>query len=89
MRRKPVPKKTILGHSHTPEMIKGAYQVGTVKSMGCMGYNKGPAKWLGNQTITYANGDKLTVPLYAAGVEEYPAPRRREAIEHTRRKLGL
>ena len=79
-------KKTILGHSHTPAIAKGTYQVGTATSFD-LHYNTAAVMWQSKnaKTATYRK-------LYG-GIEpfpeEHPPPRRREAIEHTRRKLGL
>lgn len=38
-------KKTIVGHSHVPNIKKGAYQVGTASPTGRLDYNKGPVPW--------------------------------------------
>ncbi len=76
---------------------KGTYQIGI--STGRIRYNQGPA-WQTGHVIVYPNGKIVARGLnfdYAEAelrmmrelAAQHPLPRRREAIEHTRRKLGL
>ncbi len=92
-------------HSHhTPQIAKGTYQVGTPVAHD-LHYDTAGAMWQQGHVIVYPNGKKVTLgfnpkwqpgqkaetcrELYGGLPLEVPAPRRREAIEHTRRKLGL
>ncbi len=52
--------RSISGHSHTPGIRDGAYQVGTSSVMN-MGYNKGPSSWLHTHCILWANGKRTLV----------------------------
>lgn len=46
-------------------------------------------RWIPGQKISREDLDATYRELYGGLPAEHPAPRRREAIEHTRRKLGL
>lgn len=46
--------KVNLGHSHTPKVIDGAWQGGTMSLLD-MGYNVGPSGWIHCNIITYAS----------------------------------
>jgi hypothetical protein len=54
--------KTVIGHSHTPGIREGAYQVGTSSRLR-LEYNHGPSSWLHTHCVIYANGKRslLTV----------------------------
>ena len=52
--------KTVTGHTHTPGIIGGAYQVGT-NSVLRLEYNPGPSSWLHTDCILYANGKRSLV----------------------------
>ena len=80
-------KKTILGHSHTPAIAKGTYAVGTATSLDLQ-YNTSKT-WKTGQPVRSQDLAATFRALYGSFPEEVPPPRRREAIEHTRRKLGL
>jgi len=56
----------------------------------CKGFNH-PKTWSAGQTVEKAELQKMWAELYGAtsDINIVPVPRRREAIEHTRRKLGL
>ncbi len=97
-------KKTILGHSHhTPTIAKGTYAVGTAMTAHDLHYNTAAAMWQQGHCVIYPNGKKMApgfnklksksdlyFEMYGGEIaENFPPPRRREAIEHTRRKLGL
>lgn len=43
------------GHAHTPEILRGAWQVGTSSELG-LDYNKGPSSWLNTHGLVYDNG---------------------------------
>lgn len=49
--------KSIIGHSHTPRIVGGCYQVGTLSLLN-MGYNTGPSSWLNSNVVIYANGKR-------------------------------
>lgn len=76
--------KTILGHSHSPAIAKGAYAVGT-SVRHAVGYNRWPAKWLSQRTHWIGNVfDGYAVSHH----EEEPENRRRDAVMATRAKYG-
>ncbi len=87
-------KKTILGHSHTPAIAKGTYAVGTATSLD-LHYNTAAAMmWrigkVKKEDLAAAYRELYGgVDPYSKFAQDFPPPRRREAIEHTRRKLGL
>ena len=50
--------KTIIGHSHTPRIVDGCYQVGTSSRLG-LDYNIGPPQtWLHCHCVVYASGKR-------------------------------
>lgn len=51
--------KTIIGHSHTPCIEKGCWQVGT--STDSMGYAKGYGTWMLTDCLIYSNGKRALV----------------------------
>jgi hypothetical protein len=51
---------SVTGHSHSPEILRGAWQVGT-SSFLKMGYNVGPSSWLNSSCIVYANGQRQLI----------------------------
>lgn len=50
----------VIGHSHTPGIFKGAFQVGTT-SLLRLGYNKGPSSWVHASCLVYRNGQRQIV----------------------------
>ena len=52
--------KVTIGHSHSPGIEEGVYQVGVSASLD-MGYNKGPSSWLHTHCVTYANGKRCLI----------------------------
>jgi hypothetical protein len=48
--------KTVIGHSHTPGIFKGSYQVGT--SAVDMDYASGYSSWMNTHCIIYSNGKR-------------------------------
>lgn len=52
--------KTIVGHSHTPGIIEGAYQVGTSTHLK-LEYNDGPSSWLNTHALVYPNGKRTLI----------------------------
>jgi hypothetical protein len=49
-------QKLIVGHSHTPGIINGCFQVGTTSKLQ-LDYNKGPSSWLNTAAIVYPDGN--------------------------------
>lgn len=54
--------KSIIGHSHTPMIVKGAYQVGTSSRLK-LEYTKGPSSWLHTHCIIYPNGKRTLINI--------------------------
>jgi len=54
---KNMPNKTVIGHSHSPGIDKGSYQVGTSSSMN-LDYNIGPSTWHQCHCLIYPNGKR-------------------------------
>ncbi len=88
--------KTIRGASHVPRITKGVYQIGGSVT-GRMSYNQGPVKWQLGHVIVHPSSISLKSRKNVAlgfnlrimrGEKQHPVPRRREAIEHTRRLYG-
>jgi hypothetical protein len=52
--------KCVVGHSHTPGIFKGAFQVGTT-SLLRLGYNKGPSSWVHCSCLVYRNGQRQLI----------------------------
>lgn len=49
--------KSVIGHSHSPGIDEGAYQVGH-NSRGNLEYQRGPSSWLPADCVIYANGKR-------------------------------
>jgi len=47
--------RSVTGHSHGPEILRGAYQNGT-SSLLKLNYNEGPSDWVHSSTLVYPNG---------------------------------
>ena len=54
--------KTVIGHSHSPQVIDGCYQVG-VNSLIPLGYAKGSSAWLHTNCIQYSNGKRALINI--------------------------
>src|SRR5690606_34189370 len=52
--------KTIIGHSHTPGIKDGVYQVGTSSRLR-LEYNSGPSGWLHCHACIYQNGKRSLI----------------------------
>jgi hypothetical protein len=52
--------RCVIGHSHTPGIFKGAFQVGT-SSLLRLGYNKGPSSWIHCSCLVYRNGQRQLI----------------------------
>ncbi len=49
--------KMTIGHSHSPTILDGVYQVGTSSNLK-LGYNVGPSSWAHAHCITYSTGKR-------------------------------
>lgn len=54
--------KSVIGHSHSPAIDEGCYQVGTSTHLK-LEYNNGPSSWLNTHCILYANGKRTLVNI--------------------------
>lgn len=52
--------KTVIGHSHTPGIKDGVYQVGTSSRLR-LEYNHGPSSWLHTHCVIYPNGKRTLI----------------------------
>lgn len=57
-----LPSKTVIGHSHSPGIENGAWQVGT-SSVLKMDYNKGASSWLNSHIIILKNGKRTLLNI--------------------------
>jgi len=54
--------KSIIGHSHTPAIEEGCYQVGTSTKL-TRGYTHGPSSWLNTHAVIYPNGKRTLINI--------------------------
>jgi len=54
--------KTVIGHSHSPGIRDGVYQVGT-SSRYDLEYASGPSSWLHSHCVIYANGKRSLINI--------------------------
>lgn len=54
--------KMVIGHSHSPGVANGVYQVGTLSEMN-MGYNSGYSGWLHTNCVSYVNGKRALLSI--------------------------
>lgn len=52
--------ESVTGHSHTPEILRGAWRVGTSSYLR-LSYNEGPSSWLHTSCIVYRNGARQLI----------------------------
>jgi len=52
--------KSIIGHSHSPGIDEGAYQVGTSTRLR-LEYNRGPSSWLNCHAVLHADGKRQLI----------------------------
>jgi hypothetical protein len=57
-----LPSKTIIGHSHSPGIEKGCYQVGTSSYLK-LEYTSGPSSWLHTHCLIYSNGKRQLINI--------------------------
>lgn len=51
---------SVTGHSHTPEILRGAWQVGTSSYLK-LSYNEGPSSWFHASCLVYPNGSRQLI----------------------------
>jgi hypothetical protein len=51
---------SVTGHSHSPEILRGAWQVGTSSHLK-LTYNVGPSSWLNTSCLVYPNGARQLI----------------------------
>lgn len=56
-----LPDKMVVGHSHSPSIMKGCYTVGT--STGRLEYTRGPSSWANTHCVIYANGKRQLITI--------------------------
>lgn len=54
--------KTVTGHTHSPGIRDGAYQVGGSTRLG-LAYLRGPSSWLHTHCAIYANGKRSLINI--------------------------
>jgi len=52
--------KCVIGHSHTPGILRGVWQVGTT-SLFDLDYNVGPSSWMHTSCLVYPNGQRQLI----------------------------
>lgn len=57
-----IAEKTIIGHSHSPGIEKGCWQVGTSSKL-ILEYNNGPSGWMNTHCIIYPNGKRQLINI--------------------------
>lgn len=57
-----LPTKTIIGHSHSPGITKGCYQVGTSSRLR-LEYNHGASSWMNSHCIITENGKRQLINI--------------------------
>ena len=55
-------EEAVIGHSHTPGISLGIWQVGT-SSLLQLDYNKGPSSWLNTHCLIYKNGKRALINI--------------------------
>jgi hypothetical protein len=53
-----------IGHSHSARIVDGTYQAGT-SSLLQLEYNHGPSSWTHSHIVTYPNGKRAIITIYA------------------------
>jgi len=57
-------RKCNIGHSHSAGIVDGVYVAGTSSKLDC-GYNTGPSSWTHSHIVTYPNGKRSIITMYA------------------------
>jgi hypothetical protein len=51
---------SVSGHSHSPEILRGAWQCGTSSYLK-LSYNRGPSSWMHSSCLVYPNGSRQLI----------------------------
>lgn len=54
---------SISGHSHTAEILRGAWQVGTLSKLK-LAYNRGPSSWTHTNCVLHRNGGRQLLSIF-------------------------
>jgi hypothetical protein len=54
--------KQIVGHSHSPKIMRKFFQVGTSSNL-MLDYNRGPSSWLNTHAVLYAHGQPSLINI--------------------------
>jgi hypothetical protein len=57
-------RRANIGHSHSAQILDGLYVAGTSSKLD-VGYNTGPSSWTHSHIVTYENGKRAVITLYA------------------------
>lgn len=57
-----LPSKTVIGHTHSPGIEKGCYQVGTSSALN-LEYNLGTSSWMNTHCLIYKNGKRQLINI--------------------------
>ena len=52
--------QSVTGHAHSPEILRGAWQVGTSSYLK-LSYNRGPSSWLHSSCLVYKDGSRQLI----------------------------
>jgi hypothetical protein len=52
--------KSVIGHTHSPQIFEGCYQVGTSTKLK-LEYTSGPSSWLNTHCVVYASGKRSLI----------------------------
>jgi hypothetical protein len=52
--------RSVTGHAHSPEILRGAWQVGTSTYLK-LAYNRGPSSWLHSSCLVYSDGSRQMI----------------------------
>jgi hypothetical protein len=55
--------RSVTGHAHTPEILRGAWQNGTMTFLK-LNYNEGPSDWVHASTVIYPNGMRQLINFF-------------------------
>lgn len=55
-------EKIVIGHSHTPGIMSGCYQVGTSSKLN-LEYKKGPSSWMQTHCVIYPDGKRTLINI--------------------------
>jgi hypothetical protein len=53
---------SVTGHSHTPEILRGAWVVGTSTTLR-LNYTRGPSSWVNTHCLVYPNGSRQLIHI--------------------------